>query len=171
MKRVLSFLTLAFCFKLSFSQNYTDSLGLKQGLWIINYTNDTVLHELNCLRLCTYKNDTLNGEMLIYNGKGKLRYQATYINGKPRGTECFYAKNGKLLRTQSHHNDSAYSVTDYYGRSKPYRIANYTNNKLNGAYTYFWRSGKIKQINYYKNEIEVSETIYFRRNGRVRYKS
>jgi antitoxin component YwqK of YwqJK toxin-antitoxin module len=169
MKNLIFILVCVISSQTCFSQNRIDSAGMKQGVWIINYPYDTLLGEVNCLRICSYKNDTIDGKFMIYNNKNTLRYQGLYVKGNPYGMEYFYTQKGKLLRTQQHVNDTVYIVTDYWGRAKPYRMATYTNQVLNGAHIYYRRSGKIKIISYYENDIEVGSSFYFRRNGKLRH--
>lgn len=152
-------------------QNHTDTSGLKQGIWIINYTCDSSFDGLNTLRIYSYVNDTLHGNYLVYSNNYKLLYQTTYSKGKVFGAEIYYTHNGKLLRTQVHPSDSTYVLTDFFGRGRPYKIATYTlNNELHGSATNYRRSGRIKSLTYYENDIQMGSTLYFRRNGRLKLK-
>lgn len=132
------------------AQNKVDSVGRKQGKWIINNPYyDSVLHLNNSLRVCNYINDTLDGDFCIYNQHNKLVYKGVYAQGKVIGAELFYTGRQKLLRIQDHINDSIIVIYDFLGRKKPYRMMTYKNGVLNGISIQYKRSGKIRSISYY----------------------
>lgn len=71
------------------SQNYRDSIGLKQGLWIEKRQNGTVFYK-------TYKNDTLNG-LYYREHKTILEERGQYKKGLKDSIWLKFNRSGNLI--------------------------------------------------------------------------
>lgn len=175
-KVFLVIILIIFNFKLSYSQNFIDSLGMKQGIWDFEGNFDSVLF-IKPLVQCNYLNDTLHGIYRKFDSRKNLRYEVNYIKGSRIGLgQIFDSKMNLIVLIQYengltktvfrfHKKSKLYEIIEYdfgkknglnilfYKNGKPFIKRTYSNGKLNGYYYFYKSNGKIRLIHYYIHDI------------------
>lgn len=164
MKQMIFILVISFFYNLViYSQNKSDSLGYKQGLWEYNSPKDSTTNLFNVLIKCNFKNDTLNGLYQVFDSNGVLRKEGVYEKGVINGSAKIYDHkqqisyvvsflNGELINLMSLKNGRLISITEY------------KNGLKNGAYCYFRKNGNLYFKTIYSNNIELEEYTFYRKN-------
>ncbi len=107
MKKTLILITyLLFSYNI-YGQNLIDSLGRKQGRWTKS-ENRKLKEEY------FYKNGVLNGQMVIFDKRGRVKKEIDYLNGKIHGKYRIY-KKGILLHEISFKNNLVDGYYFFYG--------------------------------------------------------
>ena len=152
--------------------------GRKDGLWKI-YDKNGILREYN-----SYKNDTLNGQQVTFDEKGKIYTKAHrkmgifvdsfllyYDNGQIRNEAWFnsvgreqgvykiYHKNGQLSEIGYSVNGEPEGKVKGYDENGNLEYVEYCRSKLKErSVTYFNKKGMALKIEYYKNDSLYKQT-------------
>lgn len=150
------------------AQNNLDSMGKRQGLWIITKDNDSLKNNDIHFIKANYVNDTLNGGYEGYDVNEQLRYFTIYDNGKRQAIGYFYDSKSRLILMLQYFNDSIRKVTEFHRNGKPFRDYQIMDGRYHGYFLQFRRSGKLLLSRHYSHGALNGEEIYFRRNGKMR---
>ena len=106
MKHILSIITVFFILltsSVSWGESFTvDDLVQRNNLYYKKFTDVPFSGEISGLENGSFKNGKMNGEWLIYDENGQLRYRETYNDGKKHGLEEMYYENGSLKETATY---------------------------------------------------------------------
>ncbi len=108
----------------SYILNYTDSTGMKQGLWEEKINKNDLDYAL-----LNYKDNKKDGTYKVFYSNGKIAVSGLYKNDSLNGQVLNYFKEGRL------------KIESYY-----------KDNKLDGCLKEYWENGKIKSIKCYKSD-------------------
>lgn len=168
------FLLFLFLISKTYSQNdtinKTDSLGKKNGLWILKgkdkpnmcYKPEQIAEE------GYYKNGKKTGIWKEYFCNGNLKNSVTFENGKPSGIASIYYENGKIQESGLFINNRWTGKYYLYYDNGSIQHEFYFNEKgkREGKQYYYYKSGNIAIIGYFKEGKEDSCRNYFE-NGKI----
>lgn len=135
--------------------NYTDSLGRKQGYWK-KYSNDTLKYEGQ------FKDDIPYGEFKYYYYNGKVKANTVYSeNGKVAKTKM-YQPDEKLNGEGSYYDKKKDGHWIYYGlNGRKISDEYYSKGIKTGEWKYYYDDGKINRIENYKNNVKDGPFMEF----------
>ena len=93
---------------------------------------------------CTYKNDKLHGQYLIFYPDGQRKEEQNFWNGVQVGSNKVWDSQGTLIKT-----------------------ANYSDGKLNGRFTEFWPNGSVMTEGEFKNGFYHGYWLYHDYSGSI----
>jgi len=129
------------------TEKYTvDDQNRRQG-WCEGYTPEGKLFEK-----AFYKNDTLDGERILYYDNGKKESIEHYKNGIHEGIYQHFYENGVLQMEGLYRNDKmCCEWKAYYPTSELKEIVTFKNNEENGPFTEYYKNGTLKTRGNYLN--------------------
>ena len=167
----LFFTALTFISCINFDRNNVDTEqptgaidnGKKQGEWKTYYTNGRIA------KIENYQNDTLHGEILYYDDKGKLNGKGFYKMGVRVDSSHMYFPNGKAKleewKDSSGKTQGLFKV--YYQNGQPSQIGYMKDNYLDDTCNTFFKNGQLKVVEFYKEKKKEGVWQYFSNEGKL----
>lgn len=103
--------------------NVVDDQGLKQGLWVTKYPDNTTLKEYGA-----YADDKKDGAWSTFHPNGLINLVEYYKDGELHGPTYAISKKGELLK-----------------------MLQYVDGKPDGKHHYYFSGGRTKKIEHYEN--------------------
>ena len=104
----------------------------------------------------TYKNDKLNGKLIIYD-KGKRKTVINFNDGVQDGEACYYGDNVNLIGKENYSNGLKEGLSEWYNpEGEILYKEHYQGNKLNGE-KIIYEEGKVKKRLFYDKGQLVKE--------------
>jgi antitoxin component YwqK of YwqJK toxin-antitoxin module len=162
--------TLIICFLISvissFSQNVLDSMGRKIGPWIEILPFDSI-RGFSPIVHANYRRDTLIGQYEIFNLKGKLLFECSYVNNFKEGYAILYDDNGSLMSILTFYHGQLLSQAFFSKGTDIYKIVEYDLGYIVQNETHFNKNGKPNYKIIYEKGLAVKE-YWYRRNGKLK---
>ncbi|HPN37319.1 MAG TPA: TonB family protein [Melioribacteraceae bacterium] len=107
-----------------------------------------------------------NGIITSYYGKGKIRYEMSYVNNVLEGTSYWYYENGNLLSEKTYDNGKLHGWQRNYFETGLLKDEIYFNNGLrDGLYKEYFENGGLKEVkNYEQGKLIKTIQISFDEN-------
>jgi antitoxin component YwqK of YwqJK toxin-antitoxin module len=166
---VFSILTLHGCFNHSSDGMETKTPvgtttnGKKQGEWKTYYENGQVA------KIENYLNDTLNGQLIYFNNKGKIKGKQFYRMGVKVDSSKMYFSNGKAnleeWKDSSGNTQGLFKV--YHTNGQLSQVGYMKDNYLDDTCKTFFDNGQLKTVEFYKNRKKEGTWQYFSKKGNL----
>ncbi len=168
--------------------NMVDSNGLKQGKWEKYDANGRLVYTgtfLNDLPVDTfnyyfdngmkkaqliYGSEEVSREALskIFNRKGMLMSEGSYLRKKRHGYWRFYDEEGQMISEEYYDEGKKVGVWKvYYYDGTLNEETSYEEDKKSGPWKQYFTDGSLKLKGMYRNGLLEGESMYFHPNGKV----
>lgn len=150
------------------SENYTDSLGRRQGEWAFKLDSISMLDNNSYIVICNYVDDKLEGYYRIYDLKMNLRHQVRCQDGKRNGEAFNFSSNGKVEAIFYFMDNQVKSVVKFFFNGKVMNTYTLSSEKKDGVEIFYHKNGKpwIKKL--WSNGKLLKES-YFYLTGNIKF--
>ena len=115
-----------------------------------------------------FKNNLRNGEGILYNKNGNIKYDGEWANGEMEGNGKYYYENGAYYIGQFKNNLRNGKGILYYKNGNIFYDGEWFNNKIEGNGKYYYENGNY-YIGQFKNKLPNGKGILYYKNGNVLY--
>lgn len=150
------------------SQSSIDSLGKKQGIWIVNIQYDSITELRNVFVQCEFKNDTLNGIYRVFDENEILRYEAFFFEGNRNGLGYIYDSDFNVRRVYTYYNDEVISLIYFDERNRLIETRGFMNKEWIGINSIFHSNGKMMRRSIFVGGKRNGRETIFNRKGKIR---
>lgn len=148
------------------SQNHTDSLGKRQGTWVVNLSYDSITELNNVFVQCEFKDDVLHGVYRVFDENENLRYETFLFNGIKNGLGYIYDTNFKVRRIYTYSNDNIISLIYLDENNKLIETKSLKDEKLSGFSSIFFENGRLMRRSLFiDGKRNGKETIFNKKGG------
>jgi antitoxin component YwqK of YwqJK toxin-antitoxin module len=186
------FLALSFCAtcQIDSQLNKTDQLGKKQGHWIKNYPNESIMYDgyfrddhpvgefkryyddKSLKSLLVYSSDGKTAAATIYHQNGYISSKGRYVDQLKEGKWQFYSStiNGYLISEEYYSKNLRNGPSvKYYPDSTIAEKLTFVNDVRQGEWTQYYPSGKVcLKTNYLDGKINGKFEVWFE-NGTIEF--
>ena len=147
--------------------NKTDSQGLKQGLWVKMYENDSIIKYRG-----TFKDDKPTGTFERFYEDGSLQALIAYQSAARAKVKIFYPGDSLLMAQGNYRNEKRDSTWLFYTpEGNLASKENYQNGKREGLTIIYYADGSISEKIHYEDDVKNGVWEQFFEDGQPKLKA
>lgn len=146
--------------------NITDSKGLKQGKWSVNYENGKKRYEGN------FKDNNPTGAFIYFYESGEKNAEMIFTENGKKSKAKYFHLNGMLMGKGNYSGQKKDSTWLYYDdREILSKEENYREGKMEGISKVFYLDGSIAEEKNWRNNVEHGSYKQFFQGGKLKYEA